>query len=77
MSKLPTFIIPLCVLILMVIGLSAPPLIAIPAFFLLLAFVCWLAYLSWPALDSRGRLLRGLLIVLVCLAAALQVVGWF
>jgi Family of unknown function (DUF6703) len=77
MSRLPTFVVPLLVLILMVTGVSAPPIIGLAAFFVLLAFVSWLAYLSWPALDSRGRLIRVGLILLVFLSAALQAGGWF
>jgi Family of unknown function (DUF6703) len=73
LARLPRIIVSAGVLLLMVVGLVAPLVIALPAFAVIAAFVGWLAYLSWPALDTRGRLVRALLVALVLAAAALQI----
>lgn len=73
LSRLPRIVVSAVVLLLMVVGLAAPLAFALPAFALLAAFVGWLAYLSWPALDTRGRLVRALLLAVVLGAAAVQV----
>ncbi len=76
LSRLPRLTIPLAVLFLMVVGLSAPLIAALPAFALLAAFVGWLAYLSWPALDTRARLVRGFVLAVVVGSAVAQIGGW-
>ena len=76
LSRLPRITIPLTVLVLMVIGLSAPLIFALPAFAVLAAFVGWLAYLSWPALDTRGRLVRAFVVAVVVGSAVARIGGW-
>lgn len=76
LSRLPRLIVSALVLVLMVVGLSGPLPLALPAFGVLAAFVGWLAYLSWPALDTRGRLLRVLLLAVVIGSGVAQVAGW-
>jgi hypothetical protein len=63
-------------LVLMLVGLSAPLLAALPALAIVTAFVAWLAYLSWPVLSSGGRMLRIVLICLVVGAGVSRVAGW-
>jgi hypothetical protein len=63
-------------LVLMLVGLSAPLLAALPALAIVTAFVAWLAYLSWPVLSSGGRMLRIVLICLVVSAGVSRVAGW-
>jgi uncharacterized protein DUF6703 len=76
LSRLPRIFIPLLVLVLMVVGLSGPVPVAMLAFAVLAAFVGWLAYLSWPALDLGGRVVRVLMLVVVIGSAVAQVTGW-
>lgn len=76
LARMPRIFIPTVVLFLMVLGLSAPLVVALPAFAVLAAFVGWLAYLSWPALDTGGRLIRVLMLAVVIGAAVAQITGW-
>jgi Family of unknown function (DUF6703) len=76
LARLPPVIVPAGMLVLMLLGLTAPLPFALPALAIAAAFVAWLAYLSWPALSSRGRLLRGVMIGLVVGAAVGRVAGW-
>ena len=62
---LPRLLIPLSIGILFATGVLAPPAIALPALGIVFLFVCWLAYLSWPAVHGGARLLRVLMIILV------------
>lgn len=75
-SRLPPLAVPAAVLAAMLVGLSAPLVFALPAFGAVTLFVAWLAYLSWPALTTSARLVRGLMIALVAGAAAARVAGW-
>ncbi len=63
-------------LALMLVGMLSPLWLALPAFALVAAFVSWLAALSWPVLDTRGKLLRGLVLGLVLGAAVGRARGW-
>jgi hypothetical protein len=76
LSQLPPLVVPGAVLVLMLLGLMSPLYVAIPALVLVGAFVLWLAYLSWPVLDSRGRLLRGVMVGAVAAALIGRLTGW-
>ncbi len=76
LSELPRLVIPGAMLVLMLVGLSAPLALALPAFGVIAAFVGWLAYLSWPILDTRARLLRALMLAVIIGAAVARAVGW-
>lgn len=76
LSRLPTLVIPGVVLVLMLVGLGAPLLLALPALGVIALFVAWLAYLSWPVLDTRGRLTRGLMLAIVIGSAVARTQGW-
>lgn len=65
LSAMPSLVVPVGVLVLMLVGLMAPLPFAVPALVLVLVFVGWLAVLSWPILDTKGRLIRGILFGLV------------
>lgn len=65
LSAMPPLVIPLAMMALLLAGLLAPLPVAIPCLILVLAFVGWLAALSWRVLDAKGRLLRGLMVGLV------------
>jgi hypothetical protein len=62
---LPRLLIPLSIGILFATGVLAPLPIALPALGIVFLVVCWLAYLSWPAVHGSARLMRILMIVLV------------
>ena len=76
LSSLPALAVPVVVLVLMLVGLTAPLFLAMPALLVILAFVCWLAYLSWPVLETGARVLRGVLIGAVLIALLGRISGW-
>ncbi len=76
LASLPTLVIPAAMLGLMLLGLSAPLPIALAALALVTVFVGWLALLSWPVLDLKGKFVRGLMIGLVIGSGVARVNGW-
>jgi hypothetical protein len=60
----------------MLVGLTATLYLAIPALVVIALFVIWLAYLSWPVLDTGGRLVRGIMLGAVIGAAIARITGW-
>jgi len=40
-------------------------------------FVTWLAFLSWPVIDTRQRAVRVLMIAIIAFAFVGRVAGWF
>lgn len=75
MSRLPRLLVPGLVLLLTFAGLAAPARVGAPCLMLVAAFLGWLAALSWPVLDSRGRALRVLTIGLLLGAAVARLYG--
>lgn len=75
LSRLPRLLVPAVVLALTVTGLAAPPWIGVPCLLLVVAFVGWLATLSWPVLPAAGRVLRLLTAGLLLAAAAGRATG--
>ena len=76
LSALPPLLIPGAILLLMLVGLTAPLYAALPALLVIAAFVIWLAYLSWPVLDTKGRLVRGIMVGAVLAALVGRIGGW-
>lgn len=76
LAQLPRLVIPSAILALMLLGLSAPLPIALAALTVVTVFVGWLALLSWPVLDLKGRFVRGLMLGLVIGAGVARVNGW-
>ncbi len=76
LSQLPALAVPTAMLVLMLVGLMAPLYVALPALVVIAGFVSWLAYLSWPALDARGRTIRVVLLAAVLVTAVGRVSGW-
>jgi hypothetical protein len=60
----------------MLVGLVAPLPIALAALGVIVLFVLWLAFLSWPVLDTRGKLMRGIMLGLVVGAGVARTQGW-
>ena len=58
LRQLPPWTIPVLSAALLVAGLAIQGPVGAAAIVLLLVFLGWLAYLSWPRLDPAGRLLR-------------------
>lgn len=77
LSRLPPFVIPGAMVALMAVGLAAPLAVALPALLLVMVFVAWLAFLSWPVITGGQRAIRLFAIGLVVLAGAGRVAGWF
>ena len=67
LSAQPKWLLPVASGLLLVGVVLLPPALALVCLALLLALVGWLAYLSWPVADGRGRAVRvaSLLLLLV------------
>lgn len=72
LSKLPKFVAPVFVAILLVIGLYQHNLIGIVCISLVVLFIVWLSFLAWPVLEPRARVMRLVLIGLLILGAVLN-----
>ena len=68
LHALPRAVVPLGTVVLVLVGVLAPPAVGVVALTVVGLFVGWIAYLSWPAVSASGRLLR---VVMVALVAAL------
>jgi hypothetical protein len=78
LSRQPPFLIPAVILALMLVGLLVPALaVAVPALALVVVFVAWLAFLSWPVLAPGQRAIRVVMIAVVVFTALGRVAGWF
>jgi hypothetical protein len=56
-------------------GLAAPVPLAVVALIILAIFIGWLAFLSWPVLDTRGRTMRLLVAVVLVGVAVARISG--
>jgi hypothetical protein len=65
---LPKFLVPGLIAILMLLGLFLEAPYSGIALTIVSLFIGWLMYLSWPLLDSKSRLIR-LLVFLILVAA--------
>ncbi len=68
LSSRPRFLLPALVAVLLLGGLAAPSAYGLVLLGVLTALLVWLSYLSWPALDGRGRLLRAAMLALIAIA---------
>ena len=71
LRQLPPWTIPVLSAVLLVAGLAIKGPGGAAAIALLLVFLGWLAYLSWPRLDPAGRLLR-----VIILAGGVALAVW-
>jgi len=69
LHRLPRPLVPLLTVVAIGIGMLAPLPVALLALGLVLAFVAWIAFLSWPVVPTSGRLVRLLMLVLVVVLA--------
>ncbi len=75
LSSRPKVLLPALVVVLLIAGLAAPPTVGAPLLVLLALLLLWLSYLSWPALDSGARALRGGMLGLVAVAVVQRVLA--
>jgi hypothetical protein len=71
LRQLPPWTIPVLSAVLLVAGLAIKGPVGAAAIALLLVFLSWLAYLSWPRLSPAGRLLR-----VIILAGGVALAVW-
>lgn len=62
---LPRAVVPLGTVVLVMVGVLAPPAVGLVALAVVALFVGWVAYLSWPAVTASGRLIRLAMVALV------------
>jgi hypothetical protein len=74
LHQLPVWVVPLLLAALLIAGLTVPGWIGAAALVLVVAFLGWLAAVSWPRLTPAGRLLRVAAIVCVLAVAGIQAV---
>jgi hypothetical protein len=65
----PKAVVPLLSLLLLIGGLALPVPYGLVCLAVLAAFVCWLTYLSWPAIVGPARVVRVATIGLIVVAA--------
>ncbi|GAT66738.1 hypothetical protein HS048_13135 [Planomonospora sp. ID91781] len=68
--QLPRWIPPLLLVVLLLAGFAVPSFWGGLAVLPVIAFVGWLAYMSWPSLATKGRILRIALLTFLLLLAA-------
>ncbi len=69
---LPKFLVPALIVGLMLLGLFLPAPYSGIALSVVCLFIGWLMYLSWPLLDSKSRLIRLLVFVILVAATAIN-----
>ncbi|GAA3812677.1 hypothetical protein GCM10022226_36710 [Sphaerisporangium flaviroseum] len=67
---LPRWILPVVMVILLLVGFAVPDWRGGVAVLPVLAFVVWLAYMSWPSLRPLARLLRVALVTFLVVLSA-------
>lgn len=72
LHQLPGWVTPVALLALLVTGFAVPGWIGAVALVAVAGFLGWLAYVSWPALHGRGRLLRVTALAVVLALAVIQ-----
>ena len=72
LSRLPKFITPVIVGILLFIGLSQRNALGVVCIAVVATFIIWLSYLAWPVLDPRARVVRSLLIGMLLVGTILN-----
>ncbi|GGK44561.1 hypothetical protein Ppa06_00190 [Planomonospora parontospora subsp. parontospora] len=68
--QLPRWVPPLLLVVLLLAGFAVPSFWGGLAVLPVIAFVGWLAYMSWPSLAIKGRILRIALLTFLLLLAA-------
>ena len=69
---LPKFLVPGMIAVLMLLGLFSPAPYSGIALTGVCIFIGWLMYLSWPLLDSKARVIRFLVFLILVAATAIN-----
>lgn len=69
LTALPRLLIPVATLALIAVGAFAPLPVALTAFAAVFLFITWITYLSWPAVSTGGKVLRGVMLALIVVLA--------
>ena len=75
LSSRPKLLLPMLVAVLLIGGLAAPPVPGSALLLVLALLLGWLSYLSWPALDGRGRAVRAAMLALIAVALVQRVIA--
>lgn len=73
LTDLPPMVVPLGTVVLVAVGVLAPLPIGLVALALVLLFIGWIAYLSWPAVGAAGRLWRVIMMGLIVTVAVSRI----
>jgi hypothetical protein len=65
LHALPSLSVPLGTVALIAVGVLAPLPVGLVALAVVLAFVGWIAYLSWPVASTGGKIWRLLIVALI------------
>jgi len=65
LHAMPQVMVPLITIVLLAVGVLAPLPVGLVALGLVLLFVGWIAYLSWPVASTGGRIWRVLILALI------------
>ena len=69
----PKWLVPLLMLSFLLVGLFVPGVVGGFFIFLVGLFVSWLLFLSWPLLDTKSRMFRLILVVIILLSGLTQI----
>ncbi|MDT7548580.1 MAG: hypothetical protein QOE84_974 [Actinomycetota bacterium] len=74
LSRQPRLAVPLASLLLLIGGFALPAAPGVACLAVLLVFLAWLTYLSWPVLVGQARAVRAATITLVVAAGVSRLV---
>ncbi|MGI5282632.1 DUF6703 family protein [Nonomuraea polychroma] len=69
-TQVPRWVAPVLLVVLLLVGFAVTNPLGGVAALVVLAFVAWLAYLSWPSLRVSGKVLRVAMMTFLILLAA-------
>ena len=72
LNAMPQMVVPLITVVLLAVGVLAPLPVGLVALALVLLFVAWIAYLSWPVASVGGRIWRVLILALIVTLAVVR-----
>ena len=69
----PKWLVPLLMLSFLLVGLFVPGVVGGFFIFLVGLFVSWLLFLSWPLLDTKSRMFRLILVIIILFSGLTQI----
>ena len=70
----PRWLVPLLMLSFLLVGLFVPGVVGGFFIFLVGLFVGWLLFLSWPLLDTKSKLFRLVLVMVILFSGLTQII---